>query len=170
MARALTEQRRLARVRIGASPIHRLGLFAVTRLPEHRRILPYRGEKISKTESARRVAAGNGYIFAFSARYDIDGQAPANMARYVNHSCAPNCYTLANSRTIWIVAGRDIMPGEELTYNYGYGPEEYEDYPCHCGAVQCCGYMVDSRYWAYLQLHPQDAPSASCTPPLIRKT
>ena len=151
MTSTLAERRRLARVRIGASTIHRLGLFAVTNLPEGTRILPYHGEKITKEESARRVTAGNAYIFAFTARYDIDGQTPTNTARYLNHSCAPNCYTLANLRTIWIVAGRDIVPGEELTYNYGYGPEEYTDYPCRCGATQCCGYMLDQRYWGYIR-------------------
>ncbi|MGE3539580.1 MAG: SET domain-containing protein [Candidatus Tectimicrobiota bacterium] len=141
------DRRRLARIRVSPSPIHALGLFAVTSLPEGERILPYRGEKITKDESERRIAAGNAYIFAFNERYDIDGQALDNTARYVNHSCAPNCYTLANQRSIWIVALRDILPGEELTYNYGYGPEEYEECPCHCGATQCCGYMLDPRYW-----------------------
>lgn len=144
------ERRRRQRVRIGASPIHRLGLFAVTAMPAETRILPYRGEKITKAESARRVAAGNAYIFAFTERYDIDGQATTNTARYCNHSCAPNCYTLANARTIWIVSLRAIAAGEELTYNYGYGLEDYAEYPCHCGAAQCCGYMLDPRYWSRL--------------------
>jgi uncharacterized protein len=153
MAPTLAERRRMAHVRIGVSPIHGLGLFAVTAMKRETRILPYRGEKITKDESARRVAAGNGYIFAFSARYDIDGQARTNTARYINHSCTPNCYTLANVRTIWIVAQRDIVPGEELTYNYGYGPEEYEDYPCHCGAASCCSYMLDTRYWDIISPH-----------------
>jgi len=145
------QKSRLTRVRVGTSRIHRLGLFAVTAIKADTRILPYLGEKIPKDESARRAAHGNAYIFAFNDRYDIDGQTLKNTARYPNHSCEPNCYTLSTLRTIWIVALRDITPGEELTYNYGYGAEDYELYPCHCGAKNCCGYILDPKYWGVIK-------------------
>lgn len=147
---AQAQQRRLQRLRIGRSPIDHFGLFAVTALSAETRILPYQGEKISKAESHYRLVRGNAYIFALNERYDIDGQAHANTARFINHSCAPNCYALANTRTIWIVAQRDIAAGEELTYNYGFGLEDYQDYPCRCGAAACCGYMLDPKYWHLL--------------------
>jgi uncharacterized protein len=85
-------------------------------------IIQYTGEKITKEESARRLRKGNVYIFELNERTDIDGKALANKARFINHSCEPNCIVEKTSRTIWIVAGRDISAGEELTYNYGYGP------------------------------------------------
>jgi SET domain-containing protein len=150
MANSRAHQRRLTRVRVSTSPIHGLGLFAVTAFTEDARILPYRGEKITKEESLRRSTRGNGSIFAFNDRYDIDGHALTNTARFANHSCDPNCYTLSTARTIWIVALRDIIPGEELTYNYGYGPEDYAAHPCHCGAALCCGYMLAPRYWGVI--------------------
>jgi len=144
---------RLTRVCVGTSRIHRLGLFAATAIKASTRILPYDGEKISKEESLRRLAHGNAYIFAFNDRYDIDGQTRTNTARFINHSCEPNCHTISTRRTIWIVALRDITPGEELTYNYGYGPEDYEHYPCHCGAENCCGYMLEGQYWGVIKRH-----------------
>jgi uncharacterized protein len=79
-----------------------------------------------------RVSAGNQHpywlksrygkvsIFQLNDRYDIDGKALGNKARYINHSYDPNCTSQVTARTIWIVALRDISAGEELTYNYGY--------------------------------------------------
>ncbi len=134
------QQLRLARVRVGTSCVRGLGLFAVTAIKDGTRILPYRGAKIPKDESARRVAQGNAYIFAFNDRYDIDGKTLTNTARFINHSCKPNDDVDITTRTIWIVALRDITPGEALTYNYGYGVEDDEQHPCHCGAKHCCGY------------------------------
>ena len=147
MAPDRAQRLRLARVRVGTSPIHGLGLFAVTALTQGTRILPYVGEKLAKEEGARRLAQKNAYIFALNDRYDIDGQTRANTARSINHSCRPNCAAITTTRTIWIVALRDITNGEELSYNYGYGAEDYAQYPCRCGAEPCCGSMLDRRYW-----------------------
>ena len=108
-------------------------------------------------ESGRRGDQGrNVYIFTFNDRYDIDGKILRNTARYINHSCAPNCEVALTTRTIWIVALREISDGEELTYNYGYEYDlaSYQDFPCHCGAKQCCGYILAQRYWGLL---PQSA-------------
>jgi uncharacterized protein len=144
------------RVWVRKSPIAGLGLFAAQAIKPGTRILPYLGEKISKAESTRRLAQGNAYIFTFNDRYDIDGKILRNTARYINHSCAPNCDVEQTTRTLWIVALRAIRDGEELTYNYGYefDPDSYQDFPCRCGASQCCGYILAERYWGLL---PQSA-------------
>ena len=102
------------------SRIAGLGLFAAQDIKQGTRILPYLGAKVSKDESTRRLAQGNAYIFTFNDRYDIDGKILRNTARYINHSCEPNCDVTLTTRTIWIVALREIRDGEELTYNYGY--------------------------------------------------
>jgi SET domain-containing protein len=130
------------RVRIATSPIAGQGLFAEQDIKKGTRILPYTGEKISKTESARRLAAGNAYIFEFNSRYDIDGEALHNTARYINHSCDPNCIVEQTTSTLWVIARRHIKSGEELTYNYGYTSKKYH---CHCGAPQCRGYIMDEE-------------------------
>ena len=129
---------------VGPSRIDGTGVFAAQDIKKGTRILQYIGEKISKEETANRLAAGNVYIFTFNDRVDIDGKTRKNRARYVNHSCEPNCEAVVTKRTIWIVALRDIQAGEELTYNYGWTAKQYH---CRCGATHCCGYILDPQYW-----------------------
>lgn len=131
---------------IGSSGIHGRGGFARVLIPEATTIIEYVGERIDKQESARRCEDGNPYIFTINDEWDIDGDVPANPARYLNHSCAPNCEAQQEDDRIWIVALRDIAPGEEVTFNYGYDLEEWEDHPCECGAPGCLGYIVAAEH------------------------
>jgi SET domain-containing protein len=137
-------------VRVGTSPIDRQGLFAVTDIPPGTRIVEYQGEKISKGESARRLAQYNAYIVYLDEQYDIDGETLDNTARYVNHSCDPNCTVEYTTETLWIVALKHIRAGEELSCNYGYDAREYDRFPCRCGAAICCGYILGREYWGLL--------------------
>src|SRR5215467_9297810 len=133
-------------VRVGPSRIAGQGLFAAQDIPKGTRIIQYIGEKITSRERARRLAAGNAYIFHLTYHYALDGQSLANTARYINHSCDPNCTVEITQDTIWIVALRDIAAGEELSYNYGYDATQYQENPCHCGAPNCCGYILAQDY------------------------
>jgi hypothetical protein len=99
------------RVWVHKSSIAGLGLFAAQDVKQGTRILPYLGEKISKAERTHRIAQGNAYIFTFNDRYDIDGKILRNTARYINHSCDPNCDVTLTARAIWIVVLRDIIDG-----------------------------------------------------------
>jgi SET domain-containing protein len=140
------------RVWIGKSKIAGKGLFTAQDIQKDTRIMPYIGPKIAKEEGHRRATTGNAYIFQFNDRYDIDGKTLSNKARWINHSCDPNCETVQTSRAIWIVALRDIQAGEELSYNYGYGfDDDYTDFPCTCGPANCCGYILHPRYWAMIK-------------------
>ena len=144
------------RVRVGTSSIAGQGLFAAQEIRQGTKILRYSGEKITHEESHRRLAAGNVYIFGLDERYAIDGSTPKNTARFINHSCDPNCHTEQFGHTIWIVAIRDIAAGEELTYNYGYEVDDEPVEPCHCGAKNCCGYILAPQYWdRFQQTAPQ---------------
>jgi SET domain-containing protein len=145
------------RVRVGPSRIAGQGLFAEQDIKQGTKIIRYIGEKITHEESERRLAAGNVYIFGLNERFAIDGDTPKNRARYINHSCDPNCRTEQFGTTIWIVALRDIQAGEELTYNYEYELDDEPAEPCHCGAPHCCGYILAPQYWNRL---PQTAPPA----------
>ena len=140
---------------IGKSRIAGKGLFAGQDIKQGTTILRYLGTKISKAQTARALAKGNAYICYFNDRYDIDGNTLNNTARYINHSCEPNCTIETTSRAIWIVAVRDIAAGEELTsrYDYEYDPDGYRDFPCYCGAPKCIGYIVDARYWELITQH-----------------
>jgi hypothetical protein len=132
------------RVRVGTSRIAGKGLFAAQQIKKGTRIIQYIGQRISKEETAERLYQGNQYIFEFNDRYNIDGKTLKNKARYINHSCDPNCDILITKRTIWIVAKRDIQAGEEFSYNYGFTAKQHR---CQCGAKNCCGYILGEEYW-----------------------
>jgi len=132
------------KVWVGDSRIAGKGLFIAQDVKKGTRIIQYIGPKITKEESVERLAQGNAYIFSFNDCYDIDGKTLKNKARYINHSCDPNCEAIVTKHTIWIVALRDIKEGEELSYNYGLTAKQYV---CKCGAKNCCGYILAEEYW-----------------------
>jgi SET domain-containing protein len=110
------------------------------------RIVEYSGQLITKAESLRRCAAGNPFIFAIDDRWDLDGDQPDNPARFFNHSCDPNCEAVLRDGHIWILALRDLQPGEELAFDYGYDLTDYHQHPCACGTAGCCGYVVAEQF------------------------
>ena len=142
-----------AGVRLGRSGLHGYGLFARDFIPQDSEIIEYVGERITKAVArgredrrrARLAAGGNGcvYVFELNQRHDLDGEVSWNPARRINHSCAPNCESQQARGRIWIVARRDIAPGEELTYDYGFPFSEWRDHPCRCGAAGCVGSIVN---------------------------
>ena len=104
------------------SSISGWGLYARDALTKNTRIIDYAGERISTKESDKRerkhLAAGHIWCFAVNRRVTVDASVGGNLARFINHACRPNCYSRIVNGTIWICAGRNIRPGEELTYNY----------------------------------------------------
>jgi hypothetical protein len=133
------------------SSIHGLGGFARTNFARGARVAEYSGERITKVESLRRCEQGNSFIFALDDEFDLDGNSAANLARFLNHSCTPNCEAEWSGGRIWIVARRDIRAGEEITFNYGYTLDEYREHPCHCGAPDCIGYIVAEEFFQDLK-------------------
>ncbi len=134
-----------------ASGIHGTGAFAAHSIAEGTRIIEYVGEIIDKQESLKRCESNNEYIFSLDDQHDLDGNTPQNPARFINHSCAPNCEAVVEEGRIWIVATRDIADGEELTFNYGFDLEDYRNYPCRCGAADCVGYMVAEEFFDHIR-------------------
>ena len=112
--------------------------------------MEYVGERISKTESLRRCEQNNEYIFALNEEQDLDGNVAWNPARFLNHSCAPNCEAELEDGRIWIVATRDLRAGEEITFNYGYDLVDYREYPCRCGSPHCVGYIVAEEFFEHV--------------------
>ena len=140
------------------SPIHGLGAFAKTAIRQGTRILEYVGERISKRESLCRCEQNNEYIFALNDEQDLDGNVAWNPARFLNHSCASNCEAELQDDHIWIIARRDIQPGEEVTFNYGYDLADYRDYPCHCGSPNCVGYIVAEEFFGHIRPREGERP------------
>jgi SET domain-containing protein len=134
-----------------ASPIHGMGGFARADISAGRRVIEYVGEKISKRESLARCERNNEYIFALDEAWDLDGNVSWNPARFLNHSCEPNCEARLEEGRIWLVAVRKIKAGEELTFNYGYDLEDYREHPCRCGAGGCVGFIVAEEHFEHVR-------------------
>jgi len=137
------------------SPIHGTGGFARVDLRRGKRIIEYVGLRLTKAQSQAQLNQRNAYIFILDEDWDIDGSVEWNPARFLNHSCMPNCHAGVVWGRIWLYASRRIKAGEELTYNYGHGLEGYEDRPCHCGAEACVGYRVDEAHFETVR-HPRN--------------
>ncbi len=133
------------------SQIQGIGGFAKVDLRRGKRIVEYDGPRVSKEESKKLIEEGNAYIFTLNDEVDINGLVPWNIARFVNHSCAPNCESRVVRDRVWLYALRPIRAGEELTYNYGYGLDDAELNPCCCGALTCVGYMVAEQHFATIR-------------------
>lgn len=115
-------------LRIGRSSAG-LGLFATERI-DPGMFIEYTGTLITSAEADARPRAR--YLFEVNKAWTIDGGARSNLARYINHACAPNCASSVVGRRVFITAQRAIAVGEELTYDYG---EEYVD--CFIRTVGC---------------------------------
>ena len=133
------------------SAIHGVGGIAKADIAAGTRVIEYVGEKINKTESLRRCESANEYIFSLDDTHDLDGNVPWNLARFLNHSCGPNCEAEPDGGRIWIVARRGIRAGEEITFNYGYDLDDYREHPCRCGAADCAGYIVAEEFFEHVK-------------------
>jgi SET domain-containing protein len=133
---------------IRASPIHGAGAFATRHIPAGTRLIEYRGERLTPAQADARYpdvpgAVHHTCLFAIDDDVVIDAAVDGNEARFINHSCDPNCDAVIDDGCIWIESIREIMPGEELAYDYAYvlterhTPAAKRRYPCHCGATTC---------------------------------
>ena len=149
-------------IEVRESEIHGTGVFAGTKVPKGKKVIEYVGEKITKNESERRSIAlieknqgsetdGAVYIFEVNKRHDIDGNIPENTARFINHSCEPNCEPDVIKNRVWLISTRKIKEGEELSYNYGFDLDGYEDHECKCGTKKCVGYITAEDNWSKLK-------------------
>jgi len=138
------------------STIHGRGVYAVAPIKKGTRVLEYLGERISHGEADDRYENkggddGHTFLFIASNRTVIDAGVNGNDARFINHSCNPNCETEIENSRVFINAIRNIKPGEELGYDYQLTWESTDDpaelalYACRCGAKKCRGTMLDKE-------------------------
>lgn len=115
------------------------GLFATASIQRGDFILEYTGKRVP---TPRADSMTTRYLFEIDREWTIDGESRSNIARYVNHSCEPNCEADIRDGRILIYASRDIERGEELTIDYG---DEYFDEfirPVGCKCSSCSGIAV----------------------------
>jgi SET domain-containing protein len=145
--------RALAGPAVRRSRVHGLGTFATRPYRAGRRVIEYTGEIIDDEEVERRYAdeADNPHTFLFEIgrRTSIDASVGGNAARYINHSCEPNCEAVQTGQRVFIVALRRIQPGEELFYDYRLQIERDASnarrriFACRCGSAKCRGTMLE---------------------------
>jgi len=125
---------RLPKIRRQRSKVHGLGVFAAESINKNTRIIDYAGELIrnvsSEAREERYLADGCIWVFRINRTWSRDGAVGGNLARFINHACAPNCWFEIVDRTIWIRASRHIRKGEELTFDYATIGER--TIPCRC--------------------------------------
>jgi len=145
------------------SQIHGNGMFAVAPIAKGEKLIQYKGRLRTHDEVDRAYGDvdDNGHTFLFTLNDDwvIDANLDANSARWINHSCNPNCEAVfyedesGNKRKdkVWIESRRAIRPGEELSYNYGitlaerHTPALKKLWACRCGSKNCTGTMLQKK-------------------------
>lgn len=162
--RAIADSSAMTR-RIAArrSPIHGTGVFALVDIPADTELVEYRGRLLTHAEADRRYGgsadSGHTFLFTLNDEYVLDANEGGNVARWINHSCAPNCRAVVEESAdgdprhdrIVIETLRALHAGEELTYDYGIVLAERQTprlkaiWACRCGAPDCTGTLLKPK-------------------------
>ncbi len=144
------------RIQTRRSTVHGNGVFAVQDLAEGETLIEYKGQVISWKEALRRhphdpSQPNHTFYFHIDDGRVIDGNVEGNAARWINHSCEPNCEADEVNGRVYIKALRNIAAGEELNYDYGlvidepYTEKLLSEFPCWCGSEQCRGTLLTPK-------------------------
>ena len=139
--------------KVRLSTVHGNGVFATRKIPAGARIIEYCGKRISEKQADQRFGLDpdnphHTFFFSLESGRLIDGGDNGNDARWINHSCEPNCEAQETKGRVYIHALRDIRRGEEFCYDYGLVVEQRmtkalkEAYACRCGSDDCRGTML----------------------------
>lgn len=141
---------RKKKLKFARSPIHDWGLFALEYIGKDEFVIEYVGEIIRsviadlREQRYEKIGIGSSYLFRIDQEFVVDATTIGSVARFINHSCEPNCYakiiTAENQKHIVIYTKRPIEVGEEITYDYKF-PLEDDKIPCYCGAEKCRGFL-----------------------------
>ncbi|GAB3377611.1 SET domain-containing protein-lysine N-methyltransferase [Lysobacter fragariae] len=145
------------------SAIHGNGMFAIAPIKKGERLIEYKGQRRTHAEvdagDTGDVDSGHTFLFTLNDEYVIDANHNGNAARWINHSCMPNCEAVLEEDDgddrrkdkVFIEAIRAIAAGEELSYNYGIRLEEKHTaalkkvWECRCGSPGCTGTMLQPK-------------------------
>lgn len=140
-------------IKVRHSKVHGNGVFATRKIPAGARIIEYQGKRITDKQAEKRFGLDpdnphHTFFFSLESGKLIDGGDKGNDARWINHSCEPNCEAEEEKGRVFIHALRDIARGEELNYDYGLVIDEKMNkalkkaYECRCGSPGCRGTML----------------------------
>ena len=141
---------------VKASSIHGKGVYAAANIPRGTLIIEYKGQVIDWKEALERhphdpSQPNHTFYFSLETGNVIDANARGNAARWINHSCAPNCEAREIDGRVYIHAKRNLKMGEEMFYDYGlvldepYTEQIRHDYQCLCGSKKCRGMMLAEK-------------------------
>ncbi|HEY1089781.1 MAG TPA: SET domain-containing protein-lysine N-methyltransferase [Burkholderiaceae bacterium] len=148
-----TSARAQRRIQVKRSGVHGRGVYAIAEIPAGEVLIEYTGERIDWSEALRRhphdpKQPDHTFYFHIEGGMVIDALFGGNSSRWINHSCDPNCEADETGGRVFIKALRDLLPGEELFYDYGlviderYTPKLKKQFACYCGAPTCRGTML----------------------------
>jgi SET domain-containing protein len=137
---------------IRESPMQGLGAFATRAIPKGVRLCEYGGERLTPKQAEERYpdddTRHHTFLFAIDDDVVVDAAVDDYVAKWINHSCAPNCDAVIDEGRIWIETIRPIRRGEELVYDYAYilperhTPAAKKRFPCNCGSRRCRGTIL----------------------------
>ena len=141
--------------KVRKSPIQGRGVFALRRIRKGRRIIEYKGKRITNAEADSLYESdernpSHTVLFIVNKNTVIDADRNGNEARFFNHSCDPNCESVVEGGRVYIDAIRNIQPGVELAYDYSLeGDDDDEDeegvFACKCGSKICRGTLLGEK-------------------------
>ena len=134
------------------SGVHGRGAFATRRIRKGRRIIEYTGKRMPWDAASENPEDPHTFLFGLSdGNQVINAAIDGNDARWINHSCDPNCEAIEEDEQVFIYALRDLEPGEELFYDYALeideprSPEMEKQFECYCGAQSCRGTFLATQ-------------------------
>ncbi|CEO95530.1 unnamed protein product (mitochondrion) [Plasmodiophora brassicae] len=150
-------KRQYPKIQLIYTPDRGCGMMSTTSIAAGDLVVEYVGEVLNRDEYAKRMRESseksetNYYMFALSSNEIIDAKYVGNYARFINHSCNPNCraqvWMSGGEQRAGIFAMNDIPPGTELTYDYRFQlhdavlPDAENGTPCRCGSANCSKFL-----------------------------
>ena len=148
MAKKSKARKRAVKIEVRKSGVHGQGVYAAQTIPEGKRIIEYTGERVSWEAAPDDKNDPHTFNFGLENGQVINPEIGGNDARWINHSCDPNCEAVEEDDRVFIYALRDIRAGEELLYDYQLEIDEpiteaaRKKFVCHCGVSNCRGTML----------------------------
>jgi SET domain-containing protein len=135
-------------IKVNLSDVHGCGVYAARFIKKGTRIIEYTGQRIPDEKTAAAGKSPHTFYFGLENGFVIDPVIGGNEARWINHSCEPNCEAIEEEDRVFIYAMRNIESGEELFYDYALEIDEpvteraRKQYQCLCGHPSCRGTML----------------------------
>ena len=149
MPKKSKRRKRAVRIEVRKSGVHGHGVYATKSIGKGARIIEYTGQRVSWEGAPNDENDPHTFNFGLDNGEVINPEIGGNDARWINHSCDPNCEAIEEDDRIFICAIRDIEAGEELFYDYALEIDEpiteesKKKFACHCHSPNCRGTMLD---------------------------